>query len=206
MEEIKKVEEVTESPVTNVEVEPSSPVVETKSTYERQAMTRRQALGRLGFLAGAAAVAALGVDDLTRLVGKEMEKRAGDNKTARKVAQEFANAGVAFAHPSCGGPGCTTNCQSSAKFWCENCPWRPPCVVTRRQVRRPCSSSDNTGCREQLLIGVDNCVALSDPDCVKKRKCEFCKCADGLGDCYGSSTECDAQQKAECINQFNIGW
>jgi hypothetical protein len=70
---------------------------------EREKMTRRQALGRIGFLAGASAVAALTSDELTRLVGKEMQRRAGDSKVVAQVAKEFENAGVASA---AGRPAC----------------------------------------------------------------------------------------------------
>ena len=65
--------------------------------FEAQKMTRRQALGRFGFLAGAAAVAALSVDDLARLAGNEMSRRAAGNKVVEQVAKELQNAGVAFA-------------------------------------------------------------------------------------------------------------
>ena len=70
-----------------------------KSTaqIEAEKMSRRQVLGRVGFLAGAAAVAALTTDDLARLVGREMQKRAGDNKVINQVAKEFQNAGIAIA-------------------------------------------------------------------------------------------------------------
>jgi hypothetical protein len=64
---------------------------------EKEKLTRRQALARFGFQAGAAAVAALTADDLLRKVGTEMRKRAGDNKVAQQVASEFEKAGVANA-------------------------------------------------------------------------------------------------------------
>jgi hypothetical protein len=64
---------------------------------EREKMTRRQALGRIGFLAGAAAVASLTVDELTRKVGQEMNRRASDSKVVAQVAKEFENAGIANA-------------------------------------------------------------------------------------------------------------
>jgi hypothetical protein len=67
--------------------------------FQAQKMTRRQALGRFGFLAGAAAVAALSVDELTRLAGNEMSRRATGNKAVEQVAKEFQNAGVAHALP-----------------------------------------------------------------------------------------------------------
>jgi hypothetical protein len=65
--------------------------------FQAQKMTRRQALGRFGFLAGAAAVAALSVDELTRLAGNEMSRRAAGNKAVEQVAKELQNAGVAEA-------------------------------------------------------------------------------------------------------------
>jgi hypothetical protein len=137
MEEIKKVEGVTESPVTpTAEAEQNA----TPTSYERQAMTRRQALGRLGFLAGAAAVAALGVDDLTRLVGKEMERRVGDDKTARKVAQEFSNAGVAFASPS-EPPPCRNPHNGSLS--CAQCRTGSGCTACCEIV---CASTPNAAC------------------------------------------------------------
>ncbi|WP_394794056.1 hypothetical protein [Armatimonas sp.] len=64
---------------------------------EKEKLTRRQALARFGFQAGAAAIAALTADDLLRAVGKEMKQRAGDNKVAQQVAREFHDAGVAYA-------------------------------------------------------------------------------------------------------------
>jgi hypothetical protein len=70
---------------------------ESLSSAEKAKLTRRQALARFGFQAGAAAVAALTADDLLRKVGEEMQKRAGDSEVANAVAKEFKNAGVVFA-------------------------------------------------------------------------------------------------------------
>jgi hypothetical protein len=205
MEEIKKVEEITESPVTNVEVEPSSPIVEAKSSYEQQAMTRRQALGRLGFLAGAAAVAALSVDDLVRLAGREMEKRAGDNKLARKVAQEFSNAGVALAVPpsACGGPACSGNCSGTARYYCVTCQLPSPCPTTwQRLVPRPCASGSLNSCIEQMNLGVQACLQYfpTDPNCVKREKCAYCACitSSGCSDQSGGNPCSSQAQKSEC--------
>jgi hypothetical protein len=80
-----------------VEVEKTETAQDTLARLEQEKMTRRQALGRLGFLAGAAAVSALTVDELTRKVGQEMSRRAGDNKIVAQVAKEFENAGIANA-------------------------------------------------------------------------------------------------------------
>ena len=65
--------------------------------FEKEKLSRRQALARFGFQAGAAAIAALTADELLRKVGKEMQRRAGDNKVAQQVAREFQQAGVANA-------------------------------------------------------------------------------------------------------------
>ena len=64
---------------------------------EAEKLSRRQALGRIGFLAGAAAVASLTSDELTRLVGRELQKRSGDNKVVDQVAKELQASGVAGA-------------------------------------------------------------------------------------------------------------
>jgi hypothetical protein len=69
----------------------------TLEQIEAERMSRRQALGRIGFLAGASAVAAMTSDELLRLVGREMQKRAGDNEIAETVAKEFQNVGMARA-------------------------------------------------------------------------------------------------------------
>lgn len=82
---------------------------ETARRVERDRLTRRAALRKLGFGAGIAALSLFSVDDLARLVGARMERMAGDNKIAAQVAKEFRRAGVVLAgSPS--GPGSST-CQ-----------------------------------------------------------------------------------------------
>ncbi len=65
--------------------------------FEKEKLSRRQALARIGFQAGAAAIAALTADELLRKVGKEMQRRASDNKVAQQVAKELEQSGVASA-------------------------------------------------------------------------------------------------------------
>lgn len=60
-------------------------------------MTRRAALRKFGFGAGMAALLALSSDDLARMAAAKLKQHAGDNKVANQVAQEFKNAGLAFA-------------------------------------------------------------------------------------------------------------
>ena len=89
-----------------------------KEKFERERITRRQALKRFGMTAGVAALAMFSVDDLAHIVGKAMQQRAGDNKVAAQIAKEFQQAGVAFANPS-GKPllpgGCAQSAPSTTK-------------------------------------------------------------------------------------------
>lgn len=71
--------------------------IATAQRVEQERMTRRAALRKLGFGAGMAAFALLGVDDFARMVGKRMERMTGDNKVAEQVAKEFQAMGVASA-------------------------------------------------------------------------------------------------------------
>ncbi len=84
--------------------------VQTAQRVEQEKMTRRAALRKLGFGAGMAAFALLGVDDLARMVGKRMERMSSDNKVAQQVAKEFQQAGVAFAD---GGGSSTSVCSGT---------------------------------------------------------------------------------------------
>ena len=70
---------------------------DTARRVEREKLTRRAALRKLGFGAGLAAFSLLGVDDFARMVGQRMQRMAGDNKVAQAVAKEFQQAGIALA-------------------------------------------------------------------------------------------------------------
>jgi hypothetical protein len=98
--------------------------VQTAQRVEQERMTRRAALRKLGFGAGLAAFSMLGVDDMARMVGKRMERIAGDNKVANQVAKEFQQAGVAFADGGLSGSGGSGNssCQHCAnQYFLDNC-------------------------------------------------------------------------------------
>ncbi len=73
-----------------------------KEKFERERLSRRQALKRFGMTSAMTAFVLFSVDDLARMVGKAMQQRAGDNKIAAQLAQEFQNAGVAFADGTSG--------------------------------------------------------------------------------------------------------
>ena len=68
-----------------------------KERFERERLSRRQALRKFGVTAGMATFALFSVDDLARMVGKAMQQRVRDNRVAEQVAEEFQRAGVALA-------------------------------------------------------------------------------------------------------------
>lgn len=91
-----------------------------KEKFERERLSRRQALKRLGMTSAMATFALFSVDDLARMVGKAMQQRAGDNKVAAQLAKEFQQAGIALA----GGPancyGCCTGSTGDPTI-CQDC-------------------------------------------------------------------------------------
>lgn len=95
----------------NTEVVPET----AKAKFERERLSRRQALKRLGMTSAMTAFAMFSVDDLARMVGKAMQQRAGDNKVAEQVAKELQQAGVALA----AGPGSPCNYYTDPASW--NC-------------------------------------------------------------------------------------
>lgn len=106
------------------ETKPTAPMdLDTARRIEQEKLTRRAALRKLGFGAGIAAFSLLGVDDFAHMVGKRLERMAGDNKVAGQVAKEFQSAGIALAGgPSWGGcDGCIDNCVAPKYFRCNPC-------------------------------------------------------------------------------------
>ncbi len=99
-----------------------APVETERERFERERLSRRQALKRFGMTSAMAAFAMFSVDDLARMVGKAMQQRACDNKVAEQVAREFQNAGVAFAAsgPVTLTPACT-KCFSDATHGSDDC-------------------------------------------------------------------------------------
>ena len=148
--------------------------VQTAQRVEQEKMTRRAALRKLGFGAGMAAFALLGVDDLARMVGKRMERMAGDNKVAEQVAKEFQGMGVALAdgpsyypyysYSPCAGCGTTKTDEYTAARMAlgkcnDNCPTNPT-----QAVPDPCgclcqnAKSTRAACLEaQACCGINNC-------------------------------------------------
>ena len=91
--------------------------VETARKVEQEKLTRRAALRKLGFGAGFAAFSLLAVDDLARMVGRRMERMAGDNRVAGQIAKEFQQAGMAFA----GGFQNPSNTTCKSDYDCSGC-------------------------------------------------------------------------------------
>ena len=127
--------------------------IETAQRVEQEKITRRAALRKLGFGAGFAAFALLGVDDLARMVGQRMERMAGDNRVAGQIAKEFQQAGIALAKGAGGGVGpsrvsCGVPCQycggiyaaetkdlQNCQIACNNC-----CAPQKGSSTSPCGA------------------------------------------------------------------
>lgn len=117
--------------------------------FKREQLTRRQALRKFGLTAGMATFAMFSVDDLARMVGKVMQQRAGDNKVAGQVAQEFQQAGIAYATTS--GPSAP----------CANDP-NPSCcdaMQTFKNAYAKCKKSGGSG------ADLEFCIAQARLDC-----------------------------------------
>ncbi|MGC4045793.1 MAG: hypothetical protein QM758_18540 [Armatimonas sp.] len=129
-------------------------VSEELAAFEKEKLSRRSALGRLGFLAGAAAVTALTSDELLRKVGERLSQFSGDSDVARQVAREFQAAGVALASPSDPCSGCFSGCTNTVGFQCQ------PCSMscgsnTAKHIPKNCSSNSsscNECCAEQKAV------------------------------------------------------
>ena len=92
-----------------------------KQKFERERLTRRQALKKFGMTSAMATFALFSVDDLARMVGAAMERQAKNSKIAEQVAKEFEAMGVASAYPSytnndpnCVGCGSTKDAKDTA--------------------------------------------------------------------------------------------
>jgi hypothetical protein len=104
--------------MTENEIIPITDVPETaKEKFERERLTRRQALKKFGMTSAMAAFALFSVDDLAHMVGKAIEQKAGDSQVATQVAKEFQSAGIALADGPSG-----SSCQHCAnQLHLDNC-------------------------------------------------------------------------------------
>jgi hypothetical protein len=105
----------------------TEPKTETKlEKLEREQMTRRAALRKIGYTSALATFAMFGVDDVVRLVGQKMQHQARNNQVAEVVAKELRSAGVAMANTKSNGPcaGCCSapdNPDGSSTSICQDC-------------------------------------------------------------------------------------
>ena len=170
----KRRQQMSENEIIPIDDAPETVRAETaQEKFERERLSRRQALKKFGMNSAVAAFAMFSVDDLARMVGKAMERRSRDNKVAAQIAQELRQAGIAFA----GGPSwlncgvCNTNCTPGLYQYCEPCAW--PCTgsILRDEScrdfsyakcqaccasRNPPPSGGNTGLPN---VGYNNCVS-----------------------------------------------
>ena len=157
---------------------------------EQAKMSRRDALARFGFKAAAAAVAVLTADDLLRAVGRDMQRRAGDNQVAQAVAQQFKDAGIAAA---VGG--------------------RPPCSMCVTAVRpvgdgeQPATVYCGAGycaqrmhCKDTYLCGGDFPDYPGFWSCLDRAKQGYADCTSNgaTSGCPSDPVDCDCQQNENC--------
>ncbi len=133
----------------------------TAQRVEQEKMTRRAALRKLGFGAGFAAFALLGVDDFARMVGQRMERMAGDNKVAMQVAQEFQSAGIALASGPYYVVPCQSHCTKQEKIDLDKClATQKACVASPDACYYQAMNCEDYAIRKALT-----CDTNSDPNC-----------------------------------------
>ncbi len=137
--------------------------------FERERLSRRQALKKFGMTSAMATFALFSVDDLAHMVGKALAQQAGDSKIAEQLAQEFQMVGIALALGPGGGPcvtpsGCDCQCQCNRQKATNDascykkfggglcfygnpfCPALNTCLDANPAIRTNCYSNCNTGC------------------------------------------------------------
>ena len=139
--------------------------------FEREQLTRRQALRKFGVTSAMATFALFSVDDLARMVGKAMQQRAGDNKVAEQLAKEFQQAGIAMA----GGTdtsSCAHCCNQRDQDLCS-------CISLYGSQGFIPDESLFKSCMNDLYYSWSNCMTVPGrcPD-------------DGIGGCPNTTTPC----------------
>ncbi len=159
------------------------PVETDKERFERERLSRRQALKKFGMTAGMATFAMFSVDDLARMVGKSMQQRAGDNKVAGQIAQEFQEAGVALAVGPAMGPNALPygNCNSfqwgtGGSTACDACN-----VDRYNRCKQYCTE---TTCAGPYNCGESVCWSSGTPTYAALLACWKPVCASCLANCY----------------------
>lgn len=82
-----------------------------RQQFEKERMTRRAALRKIGIMSGVAAVALLSTDDLARMAANQLQQHGETKAIGDKLAKDFRSAGVAFAAlPKESSPDCDCQC------------------------------------------------------------------------------------------------
>ncbi len=149
--------------------------------FEREQLSRRQALKRFGMTSAMATFALFSVDDLARMVGKAMQQRAADNKVAAQIAQEFQQAGVALATQTAVGPNALPygNCNSfqsgGGSAACDACN-----TDRYNRCKQYCSAA---ACASPFNCGTGVCSNAT-PTYAGLQACWKPVCASCLANCY----------------------
>ena len=119
-----------ENEIQNMQAPEVASVPETKAQkFERERLTRRQALRKMGMTTAMATFAMFSVDDLARMVGNVIKQRSGDSQVTKQIAVELQQAGVTLASstPFSICSNSTGNCTSRSgciyPAKCQGCWW-----------------------------------------------------------------------------------
>ena len=112
-----------EVPTEQTRAEPvAAPAGETKAQkLEREQLSRRAALRKLGYTSVLSVFALFSVDDLARMVGKAMEQKARDSEVAEVVARELQQDGVTSAATTATFPYGVCNTFQNTGVGCNAC-------------------------------------------------------------------------------------
>jgi len=161
-------------------IDANHPVPAPKSTdqIERERLTRRQALRKIGITSTITVAALFTVDDIARLAGEALARISGDNKVANNVAKELTGMGLAYAGAPNGGH---TNMSCNGQTMMQNIlaginpTWGSPGV----QAKTPQSCEDDCiACGEYFVNGqyyhYPNMAKVSNT-CAKQCTTYWCK-------------------------------
>lgn len=156
---------------------------------EDSRVSRRAALRRLGFTAGAAFLGMFAADDLTRLVLSGMERHDATRGIADSLAHEFRDAGIAYGQGGGGSSHCGIN-----DVPCR-CQFIDPETGT-------CPNPGPCGC-------CDPCLHCTPPDsncfCMDVADYKWCCCKQAAINQYPSCVDCNGAPNGNpgCL-EFNL--
>lgn len=161
-----------------------APTETAKEKFERERLTRRQALKRFGMTSAMATFALFSVDDLARMVGGAMERQARNSKIATQVAKEFQHSGIALgAEPYYGyyNPGPTSDPPLYYAYYasapapmptdCTNNPYTVNCEKCQTALDKACLSRHYSGICYASQLACETQCDDSAPDGKKLYDC-----------------------------------